>query len=146
MIAEFSNIKVLKITKLIFQLDREVIMMKEMLYESELKVLELLWKEGDITAKDLSIKLNESIAWNKSTTYTIIKRCVDKGLIERLEPDFTCRATLTKEEARKQESEILADKMFDGSSDLLIASLLGNSKMTTAQIEKLQKMVQEFNS
>ena len=116
--------------------------MKEMIFESELRILEVLWDEGDTMAKDLAIKLNESIAWNKSTTYTIIKKCIDKGLVERLETGFImCRATITKEEARKRESEILVDKMFEGSSDLLIASLLGGSKITTSQIEKLRHMV-----
>jgi len=118
--------------------------MKNMIFESELKVLEVLWSEGDTTAKDLAIKLNKSTAWSKTTTYTVIKKCVDKGLVERLGTNFLCRAMITKEEAQKQESEILADKMFDGCSDLLIASLLGGSNMTTLQIDKLRRMVQEF--
>jgi len=118
--------------------------MKNMIFESELKVLEVLWSEGDTTAKDLAIKLNKSTAWSKTTTYTVIKKCVDKGLIERLGTNFTCRAAITKEEARKQESEILVDKMFDGSSNLLVASLLGGSTITTSQVEKLRNMVQEF--
>jgi len=119
-------------------------MMKSMIYESELKVLEFLWREGDMTAKDLAIKLNKSTAWSKTTTYTVIKKCVDKGLIERLGTNFTCRANITKEEARKHESDILVAKLFDGSSDLLVASLLGGTQMTTSQIERLRTMVQEF--
>ena len=120
--------------------------MKNMIFESELKVLEVLWSEGDTTARDLAIKLNESTAWSKTTTYTVIKKCIDKGLIERLGTNFTCRATITREEAQKNESEILVDKMFDGSSDLLVASLLGGSKITTSQVDKLRCMVQEFDA
>jgi predicted transcriptional regulator len=120
--------------------------MKKMIFESELKVLEVLWNEGDTTAKDLAIKLKESTAWSKTTTYTVIKKCVDKGLIERLGTNFMCRVKITREEAQKQESEILANKMFDGSSDLLIASLLGGSKMTSSQIDKLRRMAQTFDA
>ena len=120
--------------------------MKNMIFESELKVLEVLWNEGDTTAKELAIKLNESTGWSKTTTYTVIKKCVDKGLIERLGTNFTCRVTITREEAQKQESAILADKMFGGSSDLLIASLLGGDKMTASQIHKLRTMVKEFSN
>ena len=120
--------------------------MKNMIFESELKVLEILWNEGDTTAKDLAIKLNKSTAWSKTTSYTVIKKCVDKGLIERLGTNFTCRVMITREEARQKELEILADKMFEGSSDLLIASLLGGSKMTSSQIAKLRNMVQEFDA
>lgn len=120
--------------------------MKNMIFESELKVLEVLWNEGDTTAKDLAIKLKASTDWSKTTTYTVIKKCIDKGLIERLGTNFMCRATITKEEAQKQESEILANKMFGGSSNLLIASLLGGSKITTSQVDKLRNVVQQFTA
>ena len=120
--------------------------MKNMIFESELKVLEVLWHEGDTTAKDLALRLNESTGWSKTTTYTVIKKCIDKGLIERLGTNFMCRAVITQEAARKQESEILANKMFGGSSDLLIASLLGGSKMTASQVDKLRNMVKEFSA
>ena len=104
--------------------------MKSTIFESELKVLEVLWNEGDTTAKDLAIKLNESTAWSKTTTYTVIKKCVDKGLIERLGTNFTCRAMITREEAQKHETELLINKMFGGCSDSLI-ELLDRSKTTT---------------
>jgi len=118
----------------------ERMIMKSMIFESELKVLEFLWNEGDMTAKDLAIKLNESTAWSKTTTYTVIKKCVDKSLIERLGTNFMCRAMITREEAQKHETAILVDKMFGGSSDLLIALLLGESEMTASQIEILRDM------
>jgi predicted transcriptional regulator len=103
-----------------------------------------LWNEGDTTAKDLAIKLKESTEWEKTTTYTVIKKCIEKGLIERLGTNFICRAIITREEAQKKEAEILANKMFGGSSGLLISSLLGGSKMTPSQLDTLRSMVQEF--
>jgi len=111
-----------------------------MIYEGELKVLEILWEEGEMAAKELASKLNESEAWG-TATYTVINRCVKKGLIERSGTDFTCRAIITRAEARKKESELLINKMFDGSRDKLIASLLGESKITASQIEKLRHML-----
>jgi len=116
--------------------------MKEMIFKSELRVLEVLWNNGDMIAKDVATLLNESTGWSRTTSYTIIRKCVTKGLIARLEPDYTCRAIITREEAQQQELELLADKMFEGSSDLLIASLLGGSKMTASQIDGLRKMVE----
>jgi len=97
--------------------------MKSTIFESELKVLEVLWNEGDMTAKNLAIKLNESTSWSKTTTYTVIKKCVEKKLVERLGTNFTCRVLITREEAQKHETEILINKMFGGSSDLLTSSL-----------------------
>ena len=114
-----------------------------MIYEGEVKVLEILWKAGDMTAKDLAIKLEESSGWKQTTSYTVFNRCVKKGLIKRIGTDFTCRAMITREEAQKQEIEILTNKMFNNTSDLLVASLLDSSKMTASQIDELRRMIEE---
>ena len=53
------------------------------LFDSELKVMEVLWREGDATAKHISDVLREEAGWNINTTYTLIKRCMKKGAIER---------------------------------------------------------------
>ena len=94
------------------------------LFDSELKVMEILWREGDTTAKQLSLKLGESVGWNKNTTYTVIKKCVEKGAIERREPDFLCHALITRQQAQQQEVDELIDKLFDGSAEGLFAALL----------------------
>jgi len=120
--------------------------MKKMIYESELKIMKILWNEGDTSAKNLAKKLNQSTDWSTTTTYTIIKKCIEKGLIERRGDKFTCHALITKEEAQKKEAKILADKMFNGSSDLLIASLLGGNNMSDLQIKALRNMIQQFTT
>lgn len=64
------------------------------LYDSELKVMEILWKEGELTAGQIAKILKEEIGWNRNTTYTVIKKCIEKGAVERIEPKFRCRALL----------------------------------------------------
>lgn len=49
------------------------------LFDSELKIMNVLWKEGDVTAKHISDVLKEETGWNMNTTYTLIKRCIKKG-------------------------------------------------------------------
>lgn len=120
-------------------------MKKLMIWESELKIMEILWALGDTTAKELAIKLKDSTGWSKTTTYTVIKKCVDKGLIERLGTNFTCRALLTQKEARIREIDILKDKMFAGSSSLLLTSLLEASNMKAEHIDQLKTMIAEFS-
>jgi len=121
-------------------------MMKNTIFKTELNVLDILWNEGDMTAKNLSTKLKETIGWSRSTSYTIIRRCVEKGLIAKLGSCYTCRALITREKAQKQEVDLLADKMFNGSSDLLVASLLGNSELTASQIGKLRTIAEAFSA
>ena len=114
------------------------------LFDSELKVMDVLWKEGDLTAKQISDILKAEICWNKNTTYTVIKKCIEKGAIQRLEPNFLCHALISKEAVQAAEAEELMDKLFDGSPDLLFASLLGGRKLSREQADKLRQLVAEL--
>ena len=77
------------------------------LFDSELKVMGVLWKEGDATAKHIAEILKEEVGWNVNTTYTLIKRCIKKGAIERSEPNFRCHALIPKEEVQEAETDEL---------------------------------------
>ena len=114
------------------------------LFDSELKVMDVLWKEGDKTAKQISDILKEEIGWNMNTTYTVIKKCIAKGAIERSEPNFMCHALIAKEVVQEAEAEELIGKLFDGSPDKLFAALLDNQKLSKEQIENLRRMVAEL--
>jgi predicted transcriptional regulator len=111
------------------------------LFDSELKVMDVLWKEGDMTAKGISDILKERVGWNMNTTYTLIKRCIGKGAIERREPNFMCHALIPKEQVQEQETTELINKVFDGSADLLFASLLNRKNLSAEEIERLKQIV-----
>ena len=114
------------------------------LFDSELKVMEILWEHGDITAKKIAQILAKQISWSKTTTYTVIKKCIDKKAIERVEPGFICRPVITKEQAREYETTELINKMYDGSADSLVVSLLGQKNLTPEEIERLKQMINDL--
>ena len=114
------------------------------LFDSELKVMDVLWREGDSTAKNISNVLKEEVGWNMNTTYTLIKRCIKKGAIERSEPNFMCHALIPKEEVQEAETKELVNKIYDGSVDKLFAALLGRKKLSAEQIEKLRQIAAEM--
>lgn len=114
------------------------------LFDSELKVMGVLWREGDATAKHISDVLKEETGWNMNTTYTLIKRCINKGAIERFEPNFMCHALIPKEEVQEAETNELINKIYDGSANNLFAALLGKKKLTAEQIERLKQIVEEW--
>lgn len=111
------------------------------LFDSELKIMDVLWKNGNTTAKRIAEILKEQVGWNKTTTYTLIKRCIDKGAIERVEPNFVCRPLVTIEQARELETTELINKMYDGATDQLVASILGRKNLSPEEIEKLKRIV-----
>ena len=115
------------------------------LFDSELKVMDVLWKEGDKTAKQISDILKAETGWNVNTTYTVIKKCITKGAIERREPNFLCHALIGKEAVQEAETDELIGKLFDGSADKLFAALLGRKKLSEEQIAKLRQIVGDFD-
>ena len=114
------------------------------LFDSELKVMNVLWKMGDTTAKRIAEILGESVGWNINTTYTVIKKCIAKGAIERSEPNFMCRALITQREARETETAELIEKLYDGAADKLVACLLDSKRLSSEEIARLRAMVEEL--
>lgn len=113
------------------------------LFDSELKVMDVLWREGDQTAKHISDVLKAETGWNMNTTYTVIKKCIAKGAVCRSEPNFLCHALISKEEVRAAEADELIGKLFDGSPDLLFASLLNSKKLSGDQLERLRRIIDD---
>ena len=109
------------------------------LFDSERKVMEVLWREGDMTAGQLAKILKEETGWNRNTTYTVIKKCVAKGAIARSEPNFFCRALLTREQ-----TEELIDKMFDGSAEKFFAAFISGRHFSKEELERLRRMIDEM--
>lgn len=115
------------------------------LFDSELKVMDVLWRNGDTPAKLIAKALNDEVGWNVNTTYTLIKRCISKGAIERSEPNFMCHALIPKEAVQEAETDELIGKLYDGSADKLFAALLGRKKLTAEQLERLRDIVGDLD-
>ena len=109
------------------------------LFDSELKVMELLWQAGELSAKELARRAKDQVGWSKTTTYTVIKKCIDKGAVERREPGFLCRPLVSREEAQRYETRELIDRMYGGAADQLIASLLSRE-----QLDRVKRLVDEL--
>ncbi len=112
------------------------------LFDSERRVMEVLWEaDAPVTAKEIAAKLGETVGWNKNTTYTVIKKCVEKGAIERREPNFQCFPRVRREEAQAAAAAELVEKVFDGSASLLFASLLSGGQLPPEEIRRLRALI-----
>lgn len=113
------------------------------LHEGELNVMELLWSNKELAAKDISKIIKEYIGWEKNTTYTVIKRLIDKGAIERNDPGFICKAKIDKRTVQKIETEALLSKLFNSSLNTFFVDYLRNYKMDSAEIFELERIIDE---
>lgn len=117
--------------------------MEGKLFDSELKVMEVLWEQGPRPAKEIVDILSARIGWNKNTTYTVIRKCIEKGAVERGEPGFVCTPLVSRDEVARTETEQLIDKMFGGSSELFFSSFLKNQGISEEDAERLSRMIKE---
>ena len=72
--------------------------------------------------------------------------CIDKGAIERREPNFVCHAAITKAQAQKEEADSLLDKVFGGSAELLFASILSDRPLSKEEAARLRALVEEYEA
>lgn len=115
------------------------------LFDSERRVMEVLWEaDAPLTAKEIAVRLGETVGWNKNTTYTVIKKCIDKGAIERREPNFQCVPLVRREQAQAAAAAELVEKVFDGSASLLFASLLSGKQLPPEEVRRLRAMIDEL--
>lgn len=113
----------------------------EKLFDSERAVMDVLWKEGDLTAGKIAEILGQSIGWNRNTTYTVIKKCIAKGFISRQEPRFICHAELSRAEVQQRETKTLIDQMFDGSRSQFLSAFFSDSSITADECGELMDVI-----
>lgn len=111
------------------------------LFDSERKLMEILWKNGPLEAKEVCRLAGDAIGWNKNTTYTILKKLVEKGALRRDEPRFLCTPLVDKEEVRLAETRSLIDRLYDGSRKAFFASFLQQENLTREELDQLRDMI-----
>lgn len=115
--------------------------MKEKLFDSEAKVMEIIWSKGPLSAKEISLIAADTIGWNKNTTYTVIKRLEAKGFIRRDDPGFICTPLVSQNEMQKAEVESFVKKVFGGSRKALFSALFEDEQLSESEIEELKKLI-----
>lgn len=113
------------------------------LFDSELRLMELLWEAGPTSAKALSLTAAEAIGWNKNTTYTVLKKLEAKGYISRAEPGYICTPQITREQAQKAEANLLLTRLFGGSRKALFSALLEDKALSPEELDELRRMIDQ---
>lgn len=111
------------------------------LHDGELNIMELLWSNKELAAKDIAKIIKEYIGWEKNTTYTVIKRLINKGAIERIDPGFLCRASISKKVVQEIETKHLLNSLFNGSLSTFINQYLKSQKLSNIELIELQRLL-----
>ena len=111
------------------------------LYDSELKVMEPLWEDGPQTAGALAKRLADAWSWNRNTTYTVIKKLIDKGAVARSDPGFVCAPLVTREEVQRAETDSLITRLFGGSKAQFLSAFFSEGELTPAEARQLRDLI-----
>lgn len=112
------------------------------LFDSELKLMELIWEREPVSARDLHVLATQRIGWNKNTTYTVLKKLVEKGAVCREEPNFVCTSIVKKEDVRRTETRSLIDRLYSGSKKAFFASFLEDEALTEEELDELRELIE----
>lgn len=108
--------------------------------DGEYRLVELVWENGPINSTAL-VKLSlENLGWKKATTYTVIRKLCEKGILKN--EDAIVEALVKREEVQKQESEALLKKSFGNSLPAFVAAFLKDRKLTETEAEELRQLIE----
>lgn len=116
----------------------------EKLYDSELRVMEPLWADGSMSAGELAKRLAASCGWNRNTTYTVIKKLVDKGVVSRSEPGFLCTPLISREDVQRLETDSLITRLFGGSKTQFLSAFLSEEQLTQSEAQQLRAIIETW--
>ena len=108
-------------------------------YESEYRFCLILWEHEPIRSKELVKLCEENLGWKSTTTYTVIKRLSDRGVVKNENSIVT--SLVSKDEIQAAELDELVEKTFEGSLPAFIAAFTKHQKLTDADIDEVQAMI-----
>ena len=110
------------------------------IFESEYRFCLILWENEPIKSTDLAKLCKVKLEWSKTTTYTVIKRLSERGVIKNENAIVT--SIISKEEAQQSELEELMDKKFEGSLPAFIAAFGRRQELSDAEIEEIRRIIE----
>ena len=112
------------------------------IFDSEYHFCQLLWEHEPVKSTELVRLCAEKLGWKKSTTYTVIKRLSERGVVKT--ENATVTALVSRDEVQRAESRAFVEKNFDGSLPQFLAAFAGGRGLTSGEAEELRRMIDRF--
>ena len=112
------------------------------IFESEYRFCLILWENEPINSTRLVELCKEGLGWSKATTYTVIRRLSERGVVKNENTIVT--ALISKEEAQKHRLEEMVEETFEGSMPAFIAAFSKSKRLTKNEVDQLQALIDNF--
>ncbi len=109
------------------------------IHESEYRFCLILWENEPITAVQLVKLCQERLGWKRTTTYTVIKRLGERGVLKNENGEIT--SLISKEQAQAYEIDELVENKFEGSLPAFIAAFTRHQNLSAKDLDEVQEMI-----
>ena len=113
------------------------------LTDAEEKLANIVWREGDLMSPDLVVLSQRELGWKKSTTYTILKKLCDKGVLKN--ENAKVSAILSREEQTARQSRRYIEDEFGGSLPSFLASFIRGGDVSSDEMSELKRLIDEYD-
>lgn len=111
-------------------------------HESEYRFCLILWENEPISSKELVRLCEAQLGWKSTTTYTVIKRLSERGVL--VNENTVVRALVTKDQIQAAEIDELVEKKFEGSLPAFVAAFTKHRKLSASELDEVQAMIDRF--
>jgi predicted transcriptional regulator len=112
------------------------------IFESEYRFCLILWEREPIKSSELVSLCSEQLGWKPTTTYTVIKRLSERGIIKNENTVVT--SLVSKDEAQAAEIDEMVERTFEGSLPAFIAAFVKRQDLSDAEIDAVQDMIDRY--
>ena len=112
------------------------------IHESEYRFCQILWAHEPVKSKELVRLCQEQLGWKSTTTYTVIKRLSQRGVLKN--EDTVVTSLISKDEAQQAEIDDLVEKKFGGSLPAFITAFARRQSLSEAEIDAVQAMIDRY--
>lgn len=109
------------------------------IFESEFRFCMILWDHEPVRSMELAKLCKEKLGWSKTTTYTVIKRLSDRGVVKNENAIVT--SMVSRQEAQASEIDELVEKKFSGSLPAFVAAFASRKDISEAELDAVQAMI-----
>uniref|UniRef100_N2A8P6 BlaI/MecI/CopY family transcriptional regulator n=1 Tax=Eubacterium plexicaudatum ASF492 TaxID=1235802 RepID=N2A8P6_9FIRM len=114
----------------------------ERISEGEYRFLSILWEDEPVASPELVKRCNAQLGWKKSTTYTVIKKLIGKGIVKN--ENTIVSALVSKDEVDRWQGEELLQRTSKGNVPAFLAAFLKDRKLSGADMERIRRMIDEM--
>lgn len=112
------------------------------IFESEYRFCEILWENEPVTSRELVRLCGEKLEWKKSTTYTVIRRLSERGILKSENAIVT--SLVSREDVQSAESAEVVERTFSGSLPGFIAAFTRKKNLTRQEVDEIQKIIDSY--